>query len=1030
MLIGLAGFPGALSAQTNLNRSPSRSFGQPFLTADSTNPNLIEGREFYSPQSIAIDSTVTPPVLYVADSQNNRVLGWKNALVFSNGAKADFVIGQKDLYSTRRGGPGTAFTSGLRFPTGLAVDKNGNLYVVDTGNNRILRFPKPYLQTEQFPNMVIGQTGLSCGTCIQPNSGGISAKTIAVSNGNAVFTTSLIFDTPGNLWFTDSGNNRVLRYPAAALTDNSPNTPAADLVLGQLDFTTSTAPQINNESLQLKTNLLQPQGLAFDPSGRLYVSDSPPFNRVLVYQPNLSPQTFDNGRAALRIMGLVLPRPGTIAPPPVNEVQFLNPSGLFMLGNRPGVVDTGNSRLLLFDPFEQWPSDQSSPHAISTTGPIGQFGYTAGKPNRDLAEPRNNTFFFPSFAVATSTDLFVSDTGNNRVMVFPVNGLLQAGGAQNAVATRVLGQDDFVFRGPNLLEGREVNFSPGSGADGGLIIDFSSDVPHLYIADTYNNRVLGYRDARAIRPGDKADLVIGQPDFQRSLINYPSNDPDRPNEKGLSLPIGLALDSAGNLFVADAGNGRVLRFPKPFDQTQPNFPSADLVLGQTSFTGTKIIDPTPRTMRQPYGLAFTSDGGLLVSDAALNRVLFFPRTAQNFVSGMSATKIFGQPDFNSVLPGPESNQMNSPRHIATDSDDRLYVCDQANNRLMIFDNVIFSGSSNARAGTILTGPTPSGGFANIQGIFVSKITGEFWITELSASRVLRFPKFDDLPFQQNSFNYQITSNFSVAVAQDNFGDLFVAEGINRVAIYYPGLTAINAANGLKGRALAPGTIVTAQRQGSLFTDSTVTADMSNWPTELADTQLLVNDAPAPIRDVKPDELNFLMPMSAPPGGTVEVQVVRKSTGQILGAGPVDMAPASPALFTRNGFGTGQIVANNDDGSANEPSHPISRGKVISLFGTGLGYVPNAPPDGQAPGEPVKAQNPRVFMGSRFIEDADCKPDGCIVYSGLAPGQVGVWQIDVKVPDFVAPSSLVQVVVQLRSISSSQPPQITTIAVSQ
>src|SRR6185436_10267794 len=112
------------------------------------------------------------------------------------------------------------------------------------------------------------------------------------------------------------------------------------------------------------------QGLAFDPSGRLYVSDSPPFNRVLVYQPNLSPQTFDNGRAALRIMGLILPRPGVPQPPPVNEVQFLNPQTVFMIGNRPAVVDTGNNRILIFDPFEQWPSDQSSPHATSTTGPI------------------------------------------------------------------------------------------------------------------------------------------------------------------------------------------------------------------------------------------------------------------------------------------------------------------------------------------------------------------------------------------------------------------------------------------------------------------------------------------------------------------------------------------------------------------------------------------------------------------------------------------------------------------------------------
>jgi uncharacterized protein (TIGR03437 family) len=1029
-LIGLTGLAGALSAQVTLNRNPSRAVGQPQLAVNTRNPNLVEGREFYGPQAAALDNSVNPPVLYVSDSLNNRVLAWKSGIGFSNGAKADFVIGQKDFYSTNRLGPGTAFNAGLTIPTGVAVDKNGNLYVVDTGNNRILRFPKPYAQTDQLPNLVIGQTSLSCATCNQPNSGGISAKTIFVAANGVTLTTSLVFDTQGNLWFTDAGNNRVLRYPASALGESASNAPAADLVLGQLDFTTSTAPPATQDGAQLKSALYQPQGLVFDPSGRLYISDSPPFNRVLVYQPNLSPQTFDNGRPALRIMGLPPPRVGTAPVPPVNEVTFVNPSGLFMVGRQPGVVDSYQHRLLLFDPFEQWPAESAgSPHAVTSTGPIGQFGYAAAKPNRDLPEPRNNSFNFPSSALVTGNELYVVDSGNNRLLVFSTTGL-----GQNASAIRVLGQDDFVFRAPNLIEGREFNFSPANNAaDGGMWIDTTSDVPHLYIADTYNNRVLGYRDVRKVRPGDKADLVIGQPDFQRSLVNYPSNDADKPTAQGLYNPVGVACDSAGNLFVADAGNGRVLRFPRPFDQPRLNFPSADLVLGQSSFTATKVIDPTQRTMRSPYGLAFASDGGLLVSDSVLDRVLFFPGKSENFVNGMAATKVFGQPDFSSFQAGAETNQMSAPKHIATDSDDRLYVADESNNRLLIFDNVSFAASANARAGTILTGPAPNAGFGGVRGIFVSKLTGEFWITEVNQNRVLRFPKFDDLPFQQNAANFNLASNAALAVTQDSFGDLYVAEFTNRIAIYFPGLTAMNAANVIKGRALAPGAIVNVSRQGGDFAADTTVADPANWPMELADTQVLVNDSPAPIRDVKPGEINFLMPMGTPTSGTVEVQIVRKSTGQILAAGQVDMAIASPALFTRNGFGTGQLVANNDDGSPNEPSHPLGRGKVISLFGTGQGFVPNAPPDGQAPSDPIAgpAQGLRVFMGSRFIEDStDCKPNACIVFSGLAPGQVGVWQIDVKIPDFVAPGPLVQVVVQLRSISSSQPPQVTTIAVSQ
>src|SRR5579864_6047739 len=242
LLIGVADLS---IAQLNLNRLPSRALGWPKLTVSNFNPNLVEGRELNQPQSVALDNSVNPPVLYVSDLANNRVLAWKNASSFSFGTPADMVIGQPDFYSTTPLGPGTATPSaGLNHPAGMAVDKNGNLYVVDTGNNRILRFPAPYNQPsgQPLPDLVIGQTGFSCNTCNQPNSGGISASTIGIAFSNVTFPASLAFDTQGNLWFTDSGNNRVLRYPASALGANASNGPSADLVLGQVDFVTNTSP--------------------------------------------------------------------------------------------------------------------------------------------------------------------------------------------------------------------------------------------------------------------------------------------------------------------------------------------------------------------------------------------------------------------------------------------------------------------------------------------------------------------------------------------------------------------------------------------------------------------------------------------------------------------------------------------------------------------------------------------------------------------------------------------------------------------
>jgi len=120
-------------SQVTLNSVPTREIGHPRLpppfVPDTVNPNLVEGRELYQPSGIAVDNSVTPPILYVADTQNNRIMVWQNATVFTNGKAADRIIGQLDPYSTGANGAkgsGTARTTALTAPSGLAV-LNGDL---------------------------------------------------------------------------------------------------------------------------------------------------------------------------------------------------------------------------------------------------------------------------------------------------------------------------------------------------------------------------------------------------------------------------------------------------------------------------------------------------------------------------------------------------------------------------------------------------------------------------------------------------------------------------------------------------------------------------------------------------------------------------------------------------------------------------------------------------------------------------------------------------------------------------------------
>ena len=164
-----------------------------------------------------------------------------------------------------------------------------------------------------------------------------------------------------------------------------------------------------------------------------------------------------------------------------------------------------------------------------------------------------------------------------------------------------------------------------------------------------------------------ADIVIGQPDMSTAVCNFPNGDPMKPTQSSLCFPVGLLVDSAGNLYVADSGNGRVLRFPTPFSHAGNQV--ADVVLGQSDFF-TRIADAGSRNMAAPYGLAFAGTNGLLVSDSTLNRVLFFPFTNGTFTgadNGKAATKVFGQLDFTSSQPGAGDTQMNSPHHLSADT---------------------------------------------------------------------------------------------------------------------------------------------------------------------------------------------------------------------------------------------------------------------------------------------------------------------------------------------------------------------------
>ena len=156
--------------------------------------------------------------------------------------------------------------------------------------------------------------------------------------------------------------------------------------------------------------------------------------------------------------------------------------------------------------------------------------------NQGKTQPSANTLA-EAFGLAFSgSDLWVADSINNRVLDSPLQGAATTQPHDWWVSM------NFQYNAPNLIEGREMFFAGGgnSGA-AGVVVDQNSKPPHLYIADTFNHRILCFNDLRSVTSSSRADLVLGQSgptDFYDALINSGTNMLLRPRKPDLSNPSG------------------------------------------------------------------------------------------------------------------------------------------------------------------------------------------------------------------------------------------------------------------------------------------------------------------------------------------------------------------------------------------------------------------------------------------------------------------------------------------------------------
>ncbi|MCH7979120.1 MAG: hypothetical protein IH935_09115 [Acidobacteria bacterium] len=197
-----------------------------------------------------------------------------------------------------------------------------------------------------------------------------------------------------------------------------------------------------------------------------------------------------------------------------------------------------------------------------------------------------------------------------------------------------------------------------------------------------------------------------------------------------------------------------------------------------------------------------------------------------------------------------------------------------------------------------------------------------------------------------------------------------------------------------GGALAPGSIVAIF--GNNLADDLQLATAVPLPTTLGNTSVTFNGISAPLFFVSPTQINAQVPFDVLPG-EVSVQVKRGS--ETSASQTVSVAAVSPGIFALNQQGTGQgavLIANTAIFAAPSGSipgreaRPANRLEFISIFAVGLGPLQSPATSGDIPPTPPPQTTSQPQVNIAGIP-------GEVTYSGLAPGFVGLYQVNVQVP---------------------------------